>query len=151
LYHAGKPRPEKAAQRLFFAVAHAYCKANNIDLTPEADTGNGPVDFKMSIGFSGRVLVEIKLSTNSKILSGYSKQLEVYKKAEEALIGYYVVIDVGGMGRKDSQLLAKKNAAVKSHQKVAEIIFIDGKRRAFRKQIVRLGAFLPILGSIERT
>lgn len=129
LYHAGKPRPEKAAQRLFFAVAHAYCKANNIDLTPEADTGNGPVDFKMSIGFSGRVLVEIKLSTNSKILSGYSKQLEAYKKAEEALIGYYVVIDVGGMGRKDRQLLATKNAAVKSHQKVAEIIFIDGKRR----------------------
>ena len=25
LYHAGKPRPERAAQRLFFAVAHAYC------------------------------------------------------------------------------------------------------------------------------
>jgi hypothetical protein len=78
------------------------------------DTGNGPVDFKMSIGFSGRVLVEIKLSTNSKILSGYSKQLEAYKKAEQALIGYYVVIDVGGMGRKDRQLLATKNAAARA-------------------------------------
>ena len=50
LYHEGDPRPEKSAQRLFFAVAHAYCKANNLDLTPEADTGNGPVDFKMSSG-----------------------------------------------------------------------------------------------------
>jgi hypothetical protein len=29
-------------------------------------TGNGPVDFKMSSGFNGRVPVEIKLSTNPK-------------------------------------------------------------------------------------
>jgi hypothetical protein len=50
LYHAGRPRPEKAAQRLFFAVAHAYCKAHNLDLTPKADTGNGPGDFKVSAG-----------------------------------------------------------------------------------------------------
>ena len=64
LYHEDHPRPEKAAQRLFFAVAHAYCKANNLD---EADTGNGFVDFKMSSGFTGRVLVEIKLSTNQKL------------------------------------------------------------------------------------
>jgi hypothetical protein len=45
LYHDGQPRPEKAAQRLFFAVAYSYCKANNLDLTPEADTGNGPSRF----------------------------------------------------------------------------------------------------------
>jgi len=76
LYHRGKPRVEKAAQRLFFAIAHAYCKANNLDVTPEADTGNGPVDFKVSSGFTGRVLVEIKLSTNNKLVAGYTRQLE---------------------------------------------------------------------------
>ena len=83
LYHAGRPRPERAAQRLFFAVAYAYCKANNLDLTPEAETGAGPVDFKVSSGFSGRVLVEIKLSTNGKVVKGYTRQLETYKGAEE--------------------------------------------------------------------
>lgn len=91
LYHAGHPRPEKAAQRLFFAVAHAYCKANDLDLTPEADTGNGPVDFKVSKGFSGRVLVEIKLSRNGKLVDGYTRQLEAYKTAEETVRGYYLV------------------------------------------------------------
>jgi hypothetical protein len=95
LYNAEKPRPEKAAQRLFFAVAYAYCKANNLDLTPEADTGNGPVDFKVSAGFTGRVLVEIKLSTNGKVVKGYSRQLETYKTAEETLKGYYIIVDVG--------------------------------------------------------
>jgi glutaredoxin len=110
-------------------VAHAYCKANNLDLTPEADTGNGPVDFKVSAGFTGRVLVEIKLSTNGKVVKGYSRQLERYKTAEEALKGYYVVIDVGKMGEKEKNLLALKNCAAASGESTSPIIFIDGIRR----------------------
>ena len=127
LYHGGNPRPEKAAQRLFFAVAHASCKANNLDLTPEADTGNGPVDFKMSSGFKGRVLVEIKLSTNSKVVAGFSKQLETYREAEETTRGFYVVI--GAMGRKPEQLIATKNLITKSGRRTSEIVFVNGIRR----------------------
>jgi hypothetical protein len=129
LYNAGKPRPEKAAQRLFFAVAHAYCKANNLDLTPEADTGNGPVDFKVSAGFSGRALVEIKLSTNGKVVNGYTRQLETYKIAEQTVKGYYIVIDVGKMGEKAKKLLALKNAATAQGEITSPVIFIDGSRR----------------------
>lgn len=130
LYHAGAPRPEKAAQRIFFAVAHSYCKANDLDLTPEADTGNGPVDFKVSQGFRGRVLVEIKLSKNGKLINGYTKQLEAYKTAEETLHGFYIVVDVGQMGEKDKRLLEIKNEAVAKGQQVSPIIFVDGSRRA---------------------
>lgn len=129
LYHEGKPRIEKAAQPLFFAIAHAYCKANNLDVTPEADTGNGPVDFKVSSGFTGRVLVEIKLSTNSKLPAGYTRQLETYKGAEETTRAFYVVIDVGQMGKKDERLIGLKNEAVKARRPVSPIVFIDGKRR----------------------
>ena len=130
LYHQGKPRPEIAAQRLFFAVAHAYCKANDLDLTPEAETGNGPVDFKVSAGFSGRAVVEIKLSRNPKIVDGYTKQLETYKVAEETVSGFYVIVDVGHMGRKDERLLAIKNAAASVGEITSPIIFVDGSRRA---------------------
>ena len=129
LYHAGRPRPERAAQRLFFAVAHAYCKANNLDLTPEADTGNGPVDFKVSKGFADRVLVEIKLSRNKKLVEGYTRQLKAYKTAEETLKGYYVVIDVGEMGTKDRRLVAAKSRASKDGERVSPIIFVDGTTR----------------------
>lgn len=129
LYHAGRPRPEKAAQRLFFAVAYAYCKANDLDLTPEADTGNGPVDFKVSVGFTGRVLVEIKLSTNGKVVKGYSRQLETYKTAEEAVKGYYVILDVGQMGEKAKNLMALKNEAARRGEATSPVIFIDGTRR----------------------
>ena len=69
----GQPRLEKAAQRLFYMVALSYCEANNLDITPEAETGRGPVDFKFSNALDGRILVELKLSRNSQYLSGYTK------------------------------------------------------------------------------
>jgi hypothetical protein len=129
LYHDGKARPEKAAQRLFFAVAYSYCKANNLDITPEADTGNGPVDFKVASGFTGRVLVEIKLSTNGKVVRGYTRQLEAYKTAEETVKGYYVILDVGQMGEKQKALQSTKNAAAGRGEPTSPIIFIDGSRK----------------------
>ena len=129
LYHNGNPRPEKSAQRLFFAVAYAYCKANNLDITPEADTGNGPVDFKVSKGFAGRALVEIKLSRNPKLVEGYTRQLETYKKAEETTLGYYLVIDVGNMGKKAEALLATKNRIGSTGKLISKIDFVDGRRR----------------------
>ncbi len=130
LYHDGSLRPEKAAQRLFFAVAYSYCKANNLDITPEADTGNGPVDFKVASGFTGRVLVEIKLSTNSKLVRGYTRQLETYKTAEETLKGYYVILDVGQMGQKEKSLQVIKNDAAGRGETTSPIIRIDGSRKA---------------------
>ena len=110
-------------------MAHCYCKANNLDLTPEADTGNGPVDFKMSSGFNGRVLVEIKLSTNSKLIAGYEKQLRAYAEAEETTSAFYIVLDVGQMGKKDQQLVAVKNREAKAGKPTSAIVLIDGQRR----------------------
>jgi hypothetical protein len=123
----GKRRlPEKAAQRLFFAIAHSYCKANNLDLTPEAETGSGPVDFKVSSGYQGKVLVEIKLSCNSRLVSGYTKQVGAYKLGEETDAGVYLVIDVGGMGKKDQALVAERNRLGVAGDKFSEVVFVDG-------------------------
>lgn len=126
LYHDGKPRLEKSAQRIFYAVAVAYCAANGIDITPEADTGRGPVDFKFSTGFGRRVLVEIKLSTNSNLLKGFTKQLEVYNEAEAPLAGYYVVLDVGKLRNKKKNLdLAALNHKI-SGSGLSTVRYVDG-------------------------
>jgi len=124
-----KPRPEKSAQRLFFAIADCYCKANSIDITPEADSGSGPVDFKFSCGYKARVLVEIKLSTNSHLISGYETQLEIYKSAEETSKAIYLIVDVGQMGNKDKRVLDIKNKAIAEGKTVSDIIFVDGKKK----------------------
>lgn len=126
LWHGGKPRNEKSAQRLFFAIADTYCAANNLDVTPEADSGGGPVDFKFSAGYDVRILVEVKLSTNQKLVHGFTTQLEVYKDAEQTTSATYLVIDVGGMGKKDEALAKLRNERAGKGQPVSELVFVDG-------------------------
>ena len=124
-----KPRPERAVQKLFFAVADACCDANNLDITPEAETGVGPVDFKFSLARSHKIVVEVKLSTNPKVLDGYRKQLRQYQESEEATKAYYQLIDVGRMRKKDQQLLNERNALIAAGEGPPEIIIINGSLR----------------------
>jgi hypothetical protein len=55
--------------------------------------------------------------------------------AEWERYAFYVVIDVGKMGKKDEQLLKIKNNASKNGEPLSEIIFIDGtlKQSASRR------------------
>ncbi|MTZ14578.1 hypothetical protein GNE00_12540 [Pseudomonas sp. JL972] len=124
-----RPRKEKAAQRLFFSIAYSYCKANNLDITPEADSGNGPVDFKFSKGFDVRIVVEIKLSTNTSLVRGYTSQLEIYKKAEDTVEGVYLVIDVGQLGNKYGDIQRIRREAIELGEQTSAIYLVDGNRR----------------------
>ena len=101
--------PERVPQLLFHMIALSYCRANNIDVNPEVDTGTGLIDFKFSSGYSHKIIVELKYSDNSKIISGLSKQLPQYMVSEEAEIGHYVVLDVGKMGNKLKSLEKVRN------------------------------------------
>ncbi len=87
-----KPKHEKAAQRLFYAIADTYCEANNIVLSREPNAGNGPVDFKVAEDYSTQVLVEIKLSSG-KVLKGFESQLPEYQKNEKAK-SFLVILQV---------------------------------------------------------
>jgi hypothetical protein len=108
-------RREKAAQRLFFAVASAYCEANGLDLAPEADAGVGPVDFKVSDG-SSKVIVELKKSTNSNLVGAYSAQVGAYVTAERPHASHYVVLDVGRFSAEKRQRLQE----ISSNNRVAD-------------------------------
>jgi hypothetical protein len=126
LWHQGRPHHEDVAQRVFFAVAHVYCVANNLEITPEADTGSGVVDFKFAGGFSSRVLVEAKLSTNKKLVQGYERQLEQYRIAEQTTRAIYLVIDVGGMKKKDQTLVEARNQLTRVGQPASDLVFVNG-------------------------
>ncbi len=80
LWIQGKPKKERASQLIYYAIADAFCKANDVDISPEANMGGGPIDFKFSRGYSARVLVEMKRSSGT-VVHGYEKQLEFYKNA----------------------------------------------------------------------
>jgi hypothetical protein len=123
----GAPRHESSSQRLFFAIAYSYCKANDLDISPEVDTGTGKIDFKFSTGFESRILVEVKLSANPNVVKGYISQLEVYKQSEETMKAFYLVIDVGGMGQKDEKLYVLRNRASSEGYPLSDIEFVDAK------------------------
>ena len=129
LWRNGKPHNEEVAQRLFFIVAHSYCQANNLDLSPEADTGSGVVDFKISHGSRSKVLVETKLSTNPRLVHGYETQLPTYMEAEQASRAIYLVVDVGRIGKKDRALTSLQREQRKAGKAVHEIVYVDGSKR----------------------
>lgn len=115
---------ESAAQLIFFGIANAYCEANNLDLSPESDSGRGPVDFKISSGFNGRVLVEVKLTSNPALQHGYEKQLPIYQQAESATKGILLVIDNGGISERRFQ--AFRELVAKAGDTGPEVIYVDG-------------------------
>jgi hypothetical protein len=126
------PNNEKITQKIFLTAAYSYCKANDIDINPEMDSGRGNVDFKFSRGFHKKVIVEIKHSYNTNIIGGFSEQLQLYKNAEETVHGYYVIVDVGGLGKKYEKLTEMYN---NNYEKRAEIIYIDGRLKPSASKI----------------
>jgi hypothetical protein len=87
----GTPKAEDSFQALFMQTVAAHCRANNIDVSPETNIGRGPVDFKMALGYSARVLVEAKLVRNTRFWHGLERQLPKYLEAERVSEGLFVV------------------------------------------------------------
>jgi hypothetical protein len=129
LWNGTSHRHERASQLLFFAVATVMCAVNNVDISPETNSGGGPVDFKFSTGFHGRLVVEMKLSKGT-VESGYKNQLEIYKKAAATSAGIFVVMDIGGMGYKLRKIERLRDAAKAAGEPASDIIVIDAKRKA---------------------
>jgi len=128
---SGRPRAERVAQRLFLTVADAYCRASNLDLSPEANAGAGPVDFKVSQGYTGRVLVELKRSGNSQLEHGYDRQLELYKKAEQTTDGYFVIIDFGDRNEgMIERIVRRAKRADRQGKPYSRVIVVDAREKA---------------------
>lgn len=125
----GEPRLEVFGQRLFYAIADSYCAANDVDLSREPNPGNGPVDFKLSVGYHGRVLVEVKKSINPRLLHGFETQLDAYQKAEATQESLYLILRVseGESGIKD--LLALREEKLKKKLRVPDIVVIDARKK----------------------
>ena len=86
------PRDERAAQLLFLGIVMHYCRANDIDISPETNIGRGPVDFKVARGFALRAALEMKLVRNGKFWNGLERQLPTYMTAEAIDVGYFIAI-----------------------------------------------------------
>lgn len=120
------PRTERISQHLFAAIAKSYCEANNIDISPEVNSGNGPVDFKFSSGYLNKILVELKLSKNPQLQHCIDKQIPIYMKQENTDMAIYLLINVGN----DKKVKSFKNqylALDKNIRDKISLIIVDAK------------------------
>jgi len=121
------PRKEKYAQLTFYVVAEQYCEANDLDISPEADAGVGPVDFKISHGSSAKVTIEVKYSHNSHLLPGYQNQLPAYNRAERTNRSIYLVIRTARSTTQIDRLREIKERCRRTGQEAPELIVVDGR------------------------
>ncbi len=120
---------EESAQKIFYGVATAYCEANDLDLSPETNSGRGSVDFKLSKGFSKRVLVETKLSSNKNLERGYLAQLAEYQKAEQSEYSIFLVIDVGGCSQDRWNRFRKTvRDSRRSGRRMPRVVYVNGRK-----------------------
>ncbi|MEO9022788.1 MAG: hypothetical protein ABI237_18060 [Ginsengibacter sp.] len=89
-----KLRHENSAQQLFFSVAQIFCLANDLDVSPETNSGSGSVDFKFSKGAINKINVEIKYSNHKRLKHGLEIQLREYDKAEQTVDSFYLILQV---------------------------------------------------------
>lgn len=129
LWINGKPKRERAAQLFYYAISDCFCRANNVDISPEANMGGGPIDFKYSKGYNARVLVEMKRSGGT-VVHGYERQLEIYKDASRTNHGFFVVMDYGDMGDKLDKIQKIRNQRIARGESASEIIVIDATPKA---------------------
>lgn len=117
---------EKSWQAVFHLFINQLLKQNNIDITPEYETGQGPVDFKFSQGEQKKILVEIKLASNQNYAKGYNKQLMTYQKVTTGVIAAYFIF-INNVGDKKFGKQVQKLINIKNKiQNAPNIILVDG-------------------------
>ena len=88
-YHKGEPISRESDVQILFRLTWYTTPS---DVSREVNDGRGPADFKISRGGKDKTLVEFKLAKNTQLKRNLEKQLEIYKKASDAKVGFKVII-----------------------------------------------------------
>lgn len=119
---------ESHARHFFYATALLYCESCDIDISPESNAGQGPVDFKLSKGHSQKIVVEVKLTTGH-VRHGYEKQTRIYQESEEAKASYYVVVQVTEKRKALEEVLRMEEDDEKEDRVHPTVIVVDGREK----------------------
>ncbi len=117
---------EKVVQKTLHGSASYYCKINGLDISPESNSGRGPVDFKISRG-EDKTVIEIKLTSNNDCLHGFEVQIEEYAKSEETDNKIFLIVDNGRSSNRIKKVEESYEKRLNDGGNPATIIIIDAK------------------------
>lgn len=117
---------EKVVQRTLHGSASYYCRINDLDISPEPNSGRGPVDFKISRG-EDKTVIEIKLTSNKDCVHGFEVQIEEYAKSEETDNKIFLIVDNGRSSYRIQQVMESYEKRIKAGENPATIVVIDAK------------------------
>lgn len=140
LWENGAHRPESDAQRIFWAIVMHLCPEYDVDVTPEADEGVGPVDFKFSRGGTKKALAEFKLADNSHFWNNLETQLPAYLKAAAISCGYFVVVQFEDKHCTSTFVNKVKRIVARVSEEAGlnyESVFIDARKRPSASKLKR--------------
>ena len=129
LYNGDVPQDEDFVQKYFYSIALSYCEYSNIDLNRESDVGCGRLDFKFSSGAHKKVIIEVKLSSNSQLIHGLTTQLPWYMEAEGTKDGIYMVMRMSPDDDKEINRLQEVHANMPDDDKKPQLLIIDAVPR----------------------
>jgi hypothetical protein len=117
----------RSEEEIQIALKHwlqPMCRAANINLDRESQTGRGLLDFKLSIGREFRCLVEVKLYSSAKLQDGLGIQLPIYLLADRSIYGIYVPVflESTDYAVQMRQLNALASTRARSHGVVIDVI-----------------------------
>lgn len=117
----------RSEEEIQIALKHwlqPMCRAANINLDRESQTGRGLLDFKLSIGREFRCLVEVKLYSSAKLQDGLGIQLPIYLLADRSIYGIYVPVFLESTDYEVQmrELNALATVRAKSHGVVIDVI-----------------------------
>ncbi|MFC4356213.1 hypothetical protein ACFO0S_14220 [Chryseomicrobium palamuruense] len=86
------PKNEKSVQSLFYNTIAPFCIRKRVNVSREVNNGRGPIDFKFVYNHDYKVLMEIKLLSNTNIYKGLEAQLLQYMIQEDIKRAIYLVV-----------------------------------------------------------
>lgn len=120
-YVKGKPVQRESDVQVIYRLTWFAADAS---VDREVNNGRGPVDYKISRGSKDAVVVEFKLASNTKLKQGLTKQVEIYKAANDTDKSVKVILAFS-----DSEM--RRTLSILNELGLAgrkDIVLIDGSR-----------------------
>lgn len=138
LWHNGRGLAEKKVQALMRWGWLHYCKAHDVDVSPEPNAGRGPVDFKFSAGWQSRAVVEVKLMRNRNFWEGLQRQTVQYMRSEQVRCGFFVGIAYTDRDMADERVERVEEVAQRVRQETGfnvTGVVVDARRKPSASQL----------------